>query len=280
MIPARYPTRLLLLAAMVLPSGCMITHMATRNIYRGVTTLSNHASAVASMDKGNLKAAQQLLTGARFQHRYAEIAQQESWAHLRYRAARIVVSAHNNGQAVDLPALCLAYITLFESREGLPDDPERMLGYMHEAISLLQADPHLLDQSNPDSRSADLSETTLEYYALWQYLADGGVIDWTTAESKQQATLAGFGYEVWFQRFRQTLQGLGAEYLEPFASYGRDQFVHDAVEFSMFPVFVCVAQRKGWKLTPPAGYQFDNFRGGGPFDVAHCGQDQPALPPP
>ncbi len=43
-------------------------------------------------------------------------------------------------------ALYLAYISLFEAEEGVPEHPDIMLGYMHKAMALLLANPQLLDK--------------------------------------------------------------------------------------------------------------------------------------
>lgn len=276
-----YPVRPLLLLVVVLAlTSCMVIQGTSRNTYRGVATLSAHSRAVSAMDKGDLDAAQRFLIGTGYTRRHAQISGRESWGHLHYRAAKIVVSASNEGRAVDDTALCLAYIALFESSEGLPDDPEQMLDYMHKAVAMLQSNPDVLDKANPKLTSQVLSEYTMQRYVLWQYLSDGGSIDWTLPEPRTTRVIAGVGYDDWFGRFEQTLQGRGSEFLAPFASYGRDQFVREAVDLSRFPVFVCVSSRKDWNLTPPPGYRYDNFRGGGPFDVVHCGQDQPAPPTP
>ncbi|PLM94397.1 transcriptional regulator, partial [Klebsiella pneumoniae] len=48
------------------------------------------------------------------------------------------------------------------------------------------------------------------------------------------------------------------------------QFIHDAIDYSQFPVIACTARRKGWHLTLPADYREQNFRGGGRFDWASC----------
>lgn len=51
---------------------------------------------------------------------------------------------------------------------------------------------------------------------------------------------------------------------------GKQQFIHDAIDYSQFPVIACTARRKGWHLTLPADYREQNFRGGGRFDWASC----------
>ncbi|MFK9907968.1 transcriptional regulator, partial [Klebsiella pneumoniae] len=53
-------------------------------------------------------------------------------------------------------------------------------------------------------------------------------------------------------------------------SIGKQQFIHDAIDYSQFPVIACTARRKGWHLTLPADYREQNFRGGGRFDWASC----------
>lgn len=76
-------------------------------------------------------------------------------------------------------ALYLAYISLFEAEEGVPEHPDIMLGYMHKAMALLLANPQLLDKIDSKNVSTLPSQFTLERYAVWQYLYDGGEIDWT-----------------------------------------------------------------------------------------------------
>ncbi len=81
-------------------------------------------------------------------------------------------------------ALYLAYISLFEAEEGVPEHPDIMLGYMHKAMALLLANPQLLDKIDSKNVSTLPSQFTLERYAVWQYLYDGGEIDWTKKRLK------------------------------------------------------------------------------------------------
>ncbi len=95
-------------------------------------------------------------------------------------------------------ALYLAYISLFEAEEGVPEHPDIMLGYMHKAMAQLLANPQLLDKIDSKNVSTLPSQFTLERYAVWQYLYDGGEIDWTKkAPEGEGYTIAGESYQTW-----------------------------------------------------------------------------------
>jgi hypothetical protein len=61
-------------------------------------------------------------------------------------------------------ALYLAYISLFEAEEGVPEHPDIMLGYMHKAMALLLANPQLLDKI--DSKMSVLYPASLPLNAM------------------------------------------------------------------------------------------------------------------
>ena len=83
---------------------------------------------------------------------------------LQYRAAKIVANAAANGQKVRDDALYLAYISLFEAEEGVPEHPDIMLGYMHKAMAQLLANPQLLDKI--DSKMSVLYPASLPLNAM------------------------------------------------------------------------------------------------------------------
>ena len=103
---------------------------------------------------------------------------------LQYRAAKIVANAAANGQKVRDDALYLAYISLFEAEEGVPERPDIMLGYMHKAMALLLANSQLLDKIDSKMSVLYPASLPLRRYAVWQYLYDGGEIDWTKKRLK------------------------------------------------------------------------------------------------
>ncbi|EPG3401226.1 transcriptional regulator, partial [Klebsiella pneumoniae] len=165
-------------------------------------------------------------------------------------------------------ALYLAYISLFEAEEGVPEHPDIMLGYMHKAMALLLANPQLLDKIDSKNVSTLPSQFTLERYAVWQYLYDGGEIDWTKkAPEGEGYTIAGESYQTWNIKLKKAIWNRGDAFL---TNIGKQQFIHDAIDYSQFPVIACTARRKGWHLTLPADYREQNFRGGGRFDWASC----------
>lgn len=61
-------------------------------------------------------------------------------------------------------ALYLAYISLFEAEEGVPEHPDIMLGYMHKAMAQLLANPQLLDKI--DSKMSVLYPASLPLNAM------------------------------------------------------------------------------------------------------------------
>lgn len=160
-------------------SDCRQSYYIARNTGRNIMTLSDHQRAKSALNANDLNAAQGYLTGEKYNNRYRPVSGEESWGSLQYRAAKIVANAAANGQKVRDDALYLAYISLFEAEEGVPEHPDIMLGYMHKAMAQLLANPQLLDKIDSKNVSTLPSQFTLERYAVWQYLYDGGEIDWT-----------------------------------------------------------------------------------------------------
>ena len=172
-------------------SDCRQSYYIARNTGRNIMTLSDHQRAKSALNANDLNAAQGYLTGEKYNNRYRPVSGEESWGSLQYRAAKIVANAAANGQKVRDDALYLAYISLFEAEEGVPEHPDIMLGYMHKAMALLLANPQLLDKIDSKNVSTLPSQFTLERYAVWQYLYDGGEIDWTKKAPE------GEGYNCW-----------------------------------------------------------------------------------
>ncbi|WP_420921558.1 transcriptional regulator [Enterobacter quasiroggenkampii] len=249
-------------------SACNATFSTTKNILRNVMTLSDHQRAVSALDANDADAAQNFLTGRGFKNRYAPIEGAESWGSLQYRAAKIVVSAEGKGQKVSDESLYLARLTLFEAEEGLPERPDIMLDYMHKAMALLLENPRLLDTINSDYVRTFPGQFTLERYAVWQYLSDGGEIDWTKKAIKGEGkSIAGVSYREWNIRLKKTLWNRGDIFIQ---NLNKSQFIFETIDYSQFPVVACVAKQKGWSLTLPNNYTMQNFRGGGKFDWATC----------
>lgn len=165
-------------------SDCRQSYYIARNTGRNIMTLSDHQRAKSALNANDLNSAQGYLTGEKYNNRYRPVSGEESWGSLQYRAAKIVANAAANGQKVRDDALYLAYISLFEAEEGVPEHPDIMLGYMHKAMALLLANPQLLDKIDSKNVSTLPSQFTLERYAVWQYLYDGGEIDWTKKRLK------------------------------------------------------------------------------------------------
>ena len=249
-------------------SDCRQSYYIARNTGRNIMTLSDHQRAKSALNANDLNAAQCYLTGEKYNNRYRPVSGEESWGSLQYRAAKIVANAAANGQKVRDDALYLAYISLFEAEEGVPEHPDIMLGYMHKAMALLLANPQLLDKIDSKNVSTLPSQFTLERYAVWQYLYDGGEIDWTKkAPEGEGYTIAGESYQTWNIKLKKAIWNRGDAFL---TNIGKQQFIHDAIDYSQFPVIACTARRKGWHLTLPADYREQNFRGGGRFDWASC----------
>ncbi|BBE05855.1 hypothetical protein KPGSU103_C45730 [Klebsiella pneumoniae] len=78
---------------------------------------------------------------------------------------------------------------------------------------------------------------------------------------------AGESYQTWNIKLKKAIWNRGDAFL---TNIGKQQFIHDAIDYSQFPVIACTARRKGWHLTLPADYREQNFRGGGRFDWASC----------
>ena len=127
-------------------SDCRQSYYIARNTGRNIMTLSDHQRAKSALNANDLNAAQGYLTGEKYNNRYRPVSGEESWGSLQYRAAKIVANAAANGRKVRDDALYLAYISLFEAEEGVPEHPDIMLGYMHKAMALLLANPQLLDK--------------------------------------------------------------------------------------------------------------------------------------
>ena len=257
-----------LVVMVVMLTECQQSYYMARNTGRNVMTLSGHQRAVSALNANDLNAAQGYLTGEKYNNRYRPVGGAESWGSLQYRAAKIVASAAENGQKVRDDARYLAYISLFDAEEGVPERPDIMLGYMHKAMALLLANPQLLDKIDSKNVSTLPSQFTLERYAVWQYLSDGGEIDWTKkAPEGEGYTIAGESYRVWNIRLKKAIWNRGDAFLQ---NIGKEQFIHDAIDYSQFPVIACVAGQKGWHLTLPENYTKQNFRGGGSFDWTSC----------
>ena len=249
-------------------SDCRQSYYIARNTGRNIMTLSDHQRAKSALNANDLNAAQGYLTGEKYNNRYRPVSGEESWGSLQYRAAKIVANAAANGQKVRDDALYLAYISLFEAEEGVPERPDIMLGYMHKAMALLLANSQLLDKIDSKNVSTLPSQFTLERYAVWQYLYDGGEIDWTKkAPEGEGYTIAGESYQTWNIKLKKAIWNRGDAFL---TNIGKQQFIRDAIDYSQFPVIACTARRKGWHLTLPADYREQNFRGGGRFDWASC----------
>ncbi|HBU0078290.1 TPA: transcriptional regulator, partial [Klebsiella pneumoniae] len=93
-------------------------------------------------------------------------------------------------------------------------------------------------------------------------------IDWTKkAPEGEGYTIAGESYQTWNIKLKKAIWNRGDAFL---TNIGKQQFIHDAIDYSQFPVIACTARRKGWHLTLPADYREQNFRGGGRFDWASC----------
>ncbi|UYP74523.1 transcriptional regulator [Pantoea dispersa] len=252
----------------VMSSGCIPIINTAKNIKNNTLTLSDHARAVSAMDNGDLKSAEGFLTGNLYPHRYRPISGAESWGSLQYRAAKIVATAKDNGRTVQNDALYLSYLSLFNAEEGLPEHPEIMLGYMHKAMAMLLADPHLLDHVNSAHASELPSQFELERYAIWQYLSDGGEVNWKKTNANGQGRyIAGISYREWNIRLRKAIWNRGDKFL---SNIGKAQFISESIDYSLFPVVVCVSRLKGWSLTLPDNYPKQNFRGGGDFDWKTC----------
>lgn len=248
-------------------TACTESLIITKNIRNNIMTVSDHLRAVQAMDAKNLNAAQGYLTGKKYDNRYRPISNGESWASIQYRAAKIVADADAKGQSVQNDALYLAYISLFEAEEGLPDRPDIMLEYMHKAMEMLIKNPRLLDNIDSKNVSAVPSMFVLKRYAIWQYLYDGGEVDWTKKPQKNDGqSIAGESYRTWNIKIRKAIWNRGDIFLQG----ANEQFIHDTLDYSQFPVVACVARKKGWKLTLPVNYQEQNFRAGGRFDWASC----------
>ena len=128
-------------------SDCRQSYYIARNTGRNIMTLSDHQRAKSALNANDLNAAQGYLTGEKYNNRYRPVSGEESWGSLQYRAAKIVANAAANGQKVRDDALYLAYISLFEAEEGVPEHPDIMLGYMHKAMALLLAIKSILKMS-------------------------------------------------------------------------------------------------------------------------------------
>lgn len=256
-----------ILSVALLPA-CQSAYYASRNVSRDIMTSSDFLRAVSALDAKDLNAAQGFVTGEAYKHRYKEIRGSESWGSLQYRASKIVVTAAISGKKVQDDALYLSYVNLFEVGEGLPDHPEEMLGYMHKAVAMLIANPKMLDNLDSNLVSKTPSQFTMEKYAVWQYLSDGGEINWKKpAPEGEGYSIAGVSYSTWHILLKKALWNRGDIFV---TSLGKSQFIHDSIDYSLFPQVACVAQRKHWKLTLPDNYQFQNFRGGGAFDMNKC----------
>ncbi|KEY59844.1 transcriptional regulator [Serratia sp. DD3] len=229
----------------------------------------SHQRAVSALHANDLNAAKSFITGRDYIYRTREIRGEESWGELRYRAAKIIATAYEKGEDIPKDVLWLAFVSLFKAKEGLPDHPEIMLEYMHKAVAMLIADPQLLDNIDSKYVSTSFTEDELQKYAIWQYLSDGGEIDWKQKEKQKENynddyTIAGVNYRIWNIRFRKTLWNRGDVYLK-----GKE-YVYNTVHQSLQPQIACVAQHKGWKLTLPDGYNFqDNYLDTG-FNMSTC----------
>lgn len=164
-------------------SDCRQSYYIARNTGRNIMTLSDHQRAKSALNANDLNAAQGYLTGEKYNNRYRPVSGEE--------LGKFTISGGENRRQrrgerskVRNDALYLAYISLFEAEEGVPEHPDIMLGYMHKAMALLLANPQLLDKIDSKNVSTLPSQFTLERYAVWQYLYDGGEIDWTKKRLK------------------------------------------------------------------------------------------------
>ncbi len=190
--------RIIAMVIMVmLLSDCRQSYYIARNTGRNIMTLSDHQRAKSALNANDLNAAQGYLTGEKYNNRYRPVSGEESWG-------KFTISGGENrrqrrGEPVKKvrdDALYLAYISLFEAEEGVPERPDIMLGYMHKAMALLLANSQLLDKIDSKNVSTLPSQFTLERYAVWQYLYDGGEIDWTKkAPEGEGYTIAGESYQ-------------------------------------------------------------------------------------
>ncbi len=95
-------------------------------------------------------------------------------------------------------ALYLAYISLFEAEEGVPEHPDIMLGYMHKAMALLLANPQLLDKI--DSKMSVLYPASLPLNAMLYgniYTMAARLTGPKKAPEGEGYTIAGESYQTW-----------------------------------------------------------------------------------
>lgn len=164
--------RIIAMVIMVmLLSDCRQSYYIARNTGRNIMTLSDHQRAKSALNANDLNAAQGYLTGEKYNNRYRPVSGEESWGSLQYRAAKIVANAAANGQKVRDDALYLAYISLFEAEEGVPERPDIMLGYMHKAMALLLANSQLLDKIDSKNVSTLPSQCAMLYGNIYTMAA-------------------------------------------------------------------------------------------------------------
>lgn len=94
-------------------------------------------------------------------------------------------------------ALYLAYISLFEAEEGVPEHPDIMLGYMHKAMALLLANPQLLDKI--DSKMSVLYPASLPLNAMLygNIYTMAARLTGPKAPEGEGYTIAGESYQTW-----------------------------------------------------------------------------------
>jgi len=258
----------LIIAVLGLTSACQQSYYSARALKRDILTVTDYQRASAALDAQDVQAAQKYVTRESYQNRYKEVGPEGSWGQLEYRAAKIIVDASNNGKAVRDDALNISYVTLFNVGEGLPENPSEMLGYMHKAVAMRIANPRLFQNIDSAKTRTTFSQQTLVRYAVWQYLSDGGEINWKKKPlDNAQRHIAGESYRAWNIKLRKALWDRGEVFLN---HLNKDQFIHDTIDYSLFPQIACVAQRKGWKLTLPEGHRLEKFRGRSGFNVDTC----------
>lgn len=161
--------RVLMLLACLGMSGCF-AYRSAANLPRDVAILGDHARARSAMARGELSAAEGLLTSEKYRHRSREVAGM-SWGELLGQAVETVLAAHARGETVAPEALFQAYMV-----GAHHDDLPTALDYMTRAQTLLDS----VTLREPDQKRRNLVEQRVPSLILYRYLESGGQIDWTS----------------------------------------------------------------------------------------------------
>lgn len=137
---------------------------------RDSAILADHARAKAALQRRDLQAAKDFLTGERFTHRSREV-EGMSWGELTSIAAHLVLAAHAQGTPIEPEPLYQAHIAMTYAYD-LPLATQ----HLHQAMHLLDTE-QLKEQT---ARRRELVTYMFPKLLLYRYLDAGGRLDWST----------------------------------------------------------------------------------------------------